>query len=1062
MDLVVQYIGKQSNVHVAGLILEAHHTVVVGLELLHQTVVGQADAALQGILPGVLHQNGSAVGNLGEPIGTILVHHVVTLVDVGGVDESVVGIHHAAQEIGTHVAGRNLQTHQLPDPANGGGGIAHVGSTGLDSAQSLIIQSTGAHDDVGSGEVVGDGEAHVGQSQPVETIVVRAGAQSGLHVAAGVVGGLAGQIHGGVVDDGGLVVGAVHAGGGHDILIGDGQEVLIGAQEVALLLALGDHGHGLAGVQQSVDGIGGIVGDVVDDDIGILNAVEVSGALSQSDQSALIVDGSLAGLHDGLVGGGLSHDDTVIAAGMAALGKALGVQAGPHADEGAVVQLAVSQRTLGLIHGDDRGALGIGHAVIDEGLGGHVDLDIVAGQILQLRSGVEEVLLVVTIQGDDVALGIEVAILALAVVHGTHQLSLSAGLVVLVHVPGSHIGVGVGVVHATGEQLGLILQHGDLVVTDEHSLGHQAVGNHVLGADIAIHGQLPSDAGGADQHGILRTVSRGHIIPRLGPLLAGRGGLVASQEIPERHLEAVVIGVVGDGADTDGLAQLNELLSDQVILVVGLVGRRAGLNEDGVHTAMDLGKDHGVELVHQSHSVGILEQGLVGLVTVGVIALTGGTGHVLITLHVLLRNDDDEHVGQQFLNIHGFALNVVVLLQIQLPGVQALGGTAGGPVVVAVLAADVAQIGGVILDEVGSLGIVSCHFLGQKRLTGIREARQGLDVNGLVLQQHMAELQNTVDGGILVGVDVGGEHGDTQVIPLAFLQLGQDQIGILLHQFGVLQPAVHGRLLVGNDHVGDVVAVGGGTAHGLTGDVQIGLGVGQSVHIVVQLIDGAEGVIGNDLRSHAAHGLLRHDGVEVEVAADVQIRTAVVVGSAVVNGAETGGVEVAVDVHQDLQIHLTVVVGLDDHLLDVKHLDGLLGVLGDPLIQRAALPGVGELLGVQVLTLAVTYQREADGLCLDGGGQLVSGQGYGNLYGDVLGVLSQRYLPVYRQVGVGICQRFAWSTGVIRQISYAGEGRHREYEGNCQNKREDLRHQAGSSVLHSCLLILLILCYFGS
>ena len=80
----------------------------------------------------------------------------------------------------------------------------------------------------------------------------------------------------------------------------------------------------------------------------------------------------------------------------------------------------------------------------------------------------------------------------------------------------------------------------------------------------------------------------------------------------------------------------------------------------------------------------------------------------------------------------------------------------------------------------------------------------------------------------------------------------------------------------------------------------------------------------------------------------------------------------------------------------------------------------------------------------------------------VLGILSQRYLPVYRQVGVGICQRFAWSTGVICQISHAGEGRHREYEGNCQNKREDLRHQAGSSVLHSCLLILLILCYFGS
>ena len=36
--------------------------------------------------------------------------------------------------------------------------------------------------------------------------------------------------------------------------------------------------------------------------------------------------------------------------------------------------------------------LGIGHAVIDEGLGGHVDLDIVAGQILDVYKRQEPVL----------------------------------------------------------------------------------------------------------------------------------------------------------------------------------------------------------------------------------------------------------------------------------------------------------------------------------------------------------------------------------------------------------------------------------------------------------------------------------------------------------------------------------------------------------------------------------------------------------------------------------------------------------------------------------------------
>ena len=132
-----------------------------------------------------------------------------------------------------------------------------------------------------------------------------------------------------------------------------------------------------------------------------------------------------------------------------------------------------------------------------------------------------------------------------------------------------------------------------------------------------------------------------------------------------------MLGVVGDGAHTHGLAQLDELLGDQVVLIVGLVGRRAGLDEHGLHAAVDLGEHHGVELIHQGHGVGILKQGLVGLVAVGVIALTGGAGHVLIALDVLLGDDDHKHVAQQLLDVDPVLLHIIIGGQVQLTGVQA-------------------------------------------------------------------------------------------------------------------------------------------------------------------------------------------------------------------------------------------------------------------------------------------------------------------------------------------------------------------------------------------------------
>ena len=611
----------------------------------------------------------------------------------------------------------------------------------------------------------------------------------------------------------------------------------------------------------------------------------------------------------------------------------------------------------------------------------------------------------------------------------------------MVHVPGSHQLVGIGVVHAAGEQLGLVLQHGDLVGLDVHGLGHQAVRHHQLGGDVAVHRQLPGDAGGADQDGELGTVGGGHIIPGLGPGHAGGRIVVHTQVIAVGHLEAVVLGVVGDGAHTHGLAQLDELLGDQVVLIVGLVGRRAGLDEHGLHAAVDLGEHHGVELIHQGHGVGILKQGLVGLVAVGVIALTGGAGHVLIALDVLLGDDDHKHVAQQLLDVDLIILNVVILLQVQLAGIQAAVG------LIAILAADKANVGGEILDLLGNGHVLLGHLLGQKLLTGVGEALQGVDVDGLVLQQQVGELQDAVDGGILVGVDVGGEHRHPQVIEVAVGQLGQRQVGVGFHQVGVCQPLVNGLLGVGNDQVGHIIAVGGGLAHGLLGHIQVGIRGGQGFQIVIQLVHGAEAVVRNDLGVAGDDVLTVGGHTQGVIAAQAQVCAAVAVGGAVVHAAGAVG-KVAGDVQVQDQRDLAVVVERKAVVIHLEHLGVSLGL---PAVQRAALIGVGELLGVQIAALGVAVQRQGQAR-VHGGGQLilrqVGGQGDGGG-----GVLRQGDLPVDVGVcGIGICQGLTGGTSVLRHVCDACERRCREYESEDQDKRQDLRRKTGSFVLHSFLL----------
>ena len=772
----------------------------------------------------------------------------------------------------------------------------------------------------------------------------------------------------------------------------------------------------------------------------------MSGEGGQIGHGLVIADGLGAGSHNGLVGSGLGHDDAVIAAGVAALGKALGIQAPPYVDEGAVKQLAVGQGALGLIHGHHHGAGGIGHAVIGELLGGHVDLHVVAGQILHLNGGVIQVLLVGAVHGNDVALGIEVAVLALTVIHRAHQVRLLADPVVLVHIPRSHELVGVGVVDAAGEQLGLGGQHVDLMVLDVHRLGHQTVRHHQLGADVAVHGQLPGDTGGTDQDGELGAVGGGHVIPGLGPGHTGGGILVYPQEITIGHLEAVVVGVVGNSAHTHGLAQLDELLGDQVVLIVGLVRRRAGLDEHGLHAAVDLGEHHGVELVHQGHSVGILNQGLIGLVAVGVIALAGGTGHVLVTLDILRGNDDHEHVAQQLLDVDLIILNVVILLQVQLAGIQAAVG------LIAILAADKANVGGKILDLLGNGCALLFHLGLQLGLTGLGEALQGVDADGLILQQEVGKLQDTIDGGILVGMNVGGEHGDPQIVKVAVGQLGQRQVGVGFHQVGVCQPLVHRLLGVGNDQIRHVVAVHGGLAHGLLGHIQVGIRGGQGVDVVIQLIHGTEAVIGNNLGVNGAYRLVTGGHIQGIVAAQIQIRTAVAVRSAEIHVA--GAVaEVAVDVDPQLQSDLARLIGRHAHIRNAEQVLGLLVLLplGHPGVQSTALVGIGELFGVQIAAGAVAVQGQRQA-AVHSGAQLFLRHVGRN--GDLrLGILRQGDLPVDVGVcGIGICQGLARGTSVLRHVCNACKRRCGEYESEDQDKRQDLRRQTGSFVLHSFLL----------
>ena len=378
---------------------------------------------------------------------------------------------------------------------------------------------------------------------------------------------------------------------------------------------------------------------------------------------------------DALVGGGLGHGDHVEAARFIEGGDALGVEDRPAVDERAVIERAVGDRALGLIHRDDHRPCGIGDAVIGEFLFGHVDLDIVSCEPLHHVGGGLEVGLVLAVKRDDVALGVEVAVLARTLVLGAEDVHLRALDVVLVAQPlaDERVGVGIEVLHAALEDGDLGFEIGKLLRGNIGGVAEDTILRRLRGI-VVVGGQLNGIGNGALQHGKLGSVARGHIVPRVFPVGLGAVAGVA-QVIALGDDIAVVTIVVGDRRDAQRLAAGDEVLGEQVVLKVRLVRGIAGLALEGLHAAVELGKRHGVERADELLHVGRLARGLEGVVAVEVIAVGGVSRQVSTSVDIFLGDEDEEHVGQKLiLDVHALIFDGVVLLKVDLAGLAVVAG----------------------------------------------------------------------------------------------------------------------------------------------------------------------------------------------------------------------------------------------------------------------------------------------------------------------------------------------------------------------------------------------------
>ena len=475
------------------------------------------------------------------------------------------------------------------------------------------------------------------------------------------------------------------------------------------------------------------------------------------------------------------------------------------------------------------------------------------------------------------------------------------------------------------------------------------------------------------------------------------------------------------------------MLGEQVVLKVWLVRGIAGLALEGLHTAVELGKRHGVERADELLHVGRLARGLEGVVAVEVIAIGGMSRQVSTSVDVLLGDEDEEHVGQKLvLDVHTLIFDGVILFKVDLAGLAV------------VIDRQVAQITGLVLDEVGdgntALRSDRTHLFLELFFARGGEARERLIVDGLFARDHLGEVEYAVGGGDLVGVDVGIHHGHADIVERAGLDLGEHGIGIGLGLLGQGEPLAHARLGVGDDQVGHITARGG-LAHGKFFHVETVFRAvcHDRIELLVDLPHGVEVFIRRNLDRCGADRLAAIFGRQVKVAAQVDVVAAVGVGHAVVDaghaGSAVGGVEVVIHVEAHVEDGLAVFLACGE--LDVCELVLVLA-LGHPAVKIPARVSVGEQLLVDVGAGIVALERERDGTGADGRGERIlrharHGDGEGHVLAVFIGDKGDgRVDREFRSQ-----QRIVLGVHVLVADGKRGRDRERErhYQGHQQRER---------------------------
>ena len=482
------------------------------------------------------------------------------------------------------------------------------------------------------------------------------------------------------------------------------------------------------------------------------------------------------------------------------------------------------------------------------------------------------------------------------------------------------------------------------------------------------------------EHGILGGVAGGHIVPGIVPasLVRAVGGLLAGilQIVALRHHIAVVAVVVGHSGNAQRFAAGHQMLGQQVILKVRLVGGITGLALEAGDTAVELGKADGVPGGNEVGHVLGLGLGLEGVIAVEVETAGRSTGEVSTAFHVLLRYDDEKHIVQELVKIHIDGLRGVVLIHIHGDG-----GRSGASV--GILALEIAQVSGGIGHQVGhghgTGHALGAHLGGQLSFALGGKAGEVLIADGLAfgsggLHQHPGKGEHAVGGGHFVGVDVGVHHGHLIVGQIAIFNIRNEGSGIALGLILDGHPLIHSGSVFGHDQIGHLQAlqavVALAHAHGELLHIEIGVLSGKrldGVDLSIELSHGVEAVVGSHLQRSLAQGLAVHGGGEVKVTAHVHVVAAVGVGDGEVVQ------EVAVVFKGKGQIDLSVHrLGGRDHVLK----EGGLAVLAHPGVQGAALGLVGEELVIQVILGLVGDQGPHSG------GGLFLGDFLGHVYGD--------------------------------------------------------------------------------